>query len=94
MLELLAHDVSHGLGGGMLRGEDLQARLRELALLQIDRGGLDAGSPDVYAECLCGLNHRNLSCCLCASQRHVFKPSFTSYISSMVKYCTSVRVFT
>ncbi|CDI67657.1 Putative uncharacterized protein [Bifidobacterium animalis subsp. animalis IM386] len=62
MLELLAHDISHGLGSGVLGGEDLQAGFGEFALLQIHRGGLDARATDVNAECLCSVNHCNLPC--------------------------------
>ena len=62
MLELLAHNVSHSLGSGMLWSEDLQAGFGEFALLQIHRSGLDARATDVNAECLCSVNHCNLPC--------------------------------
>ena len=37
--------------------EDLQTRFGELALLEVNRGGLNAGATNVNAECLCSLNH-------------------------------------
>ena len=57
MLELLANDFADGLRSGHLRGEDLQTRFGELALLEVNRGGLNAGATNVNAECLCSLNH-------------------------------------
>ena len=57
MLELLANDFTDGLRGGDLRGEDLQTRLGELALLKVNRSGLNAGAANVNAERLCSLNH-------------------------------------
>ena len=57
LLELLANDFADGLRSGHLRGEDLQTRFGELALLEVNRGGLNAGATNVNAECLCSLNH-------------------------------------
>ena len=57
MLELLANDFANGLRSGNLRGEDLQTRFSKFALLEVNRGGLNAGATNVNAECLCSLNH-------------------------------------
>ena len=57
MLELLANDFTDGLRSGHLRSKNLQTRLSKFALLQVNRGGLNAGAADVNAEGLCSLNH-------------------------------------
>ena len=57
MLELLANDFANGLRSGNLRGEDLQTRFSKFALLEVNRGCLNAGATNVNAKCLCSFNH-------------------------------------
>ena len=58
VVELLLDDFGHGLRRGDLGSENLQSRFGEVALGEVDGRGLDAGSSDVDAKSLCGLNHR------------------------------------
>lgn len=58
VVELLADDFGHGLRSGDLGSENLQSWLGEIALGQIDRCGLDAGTANVNTESLCSFNHR------------------------------------
>ena len=58
VVELLLDDFGHGLRRGDLGSENLQSRLGEIALGQIDRCGLDAGTANVNTESLCSFNHR------------------------------------
>ena len=57
MLELLANDFANGLRSGNLRGEDLQTRFSKFALLEVNRGCLNAGAANVNAKCLCSFNY-------------------------------------
>ena len=57
LLELLANDFANGLRSGNLRGEDVQTRFSKFALLEVNRGCLNAGAANVNAKCLCSFNH-------------------------------------